>query len=181
MGSWKTIKGNHVYIEDGQSVEEALENQKRFAKSPVVQNGPDEVTDYLYEETGREEVSQSEIDDYIFNDLLDDDFSDYRDQVTQGELEACYKEIERRGYKINYDKKKPQETPKKAPKKKDEYLEKIKNSEKEYAKKRKALLDELKEETDMYAYQEIENGNYTNEELKEELEELRRWNRGGWK
>ena len=159
-GYWYTTKnGKRVFV-DGMNAQIRKKAKKdKFANSPIVQNAPDEIIDYLYEEYDRDVVDQSEIDDFITEDFLDDELHDYRDKATQAEYEACYKELERRGYKINYDKKKVKETPKKEQKKetKKEVVNRIEDS---YQKQKTQLLKEIEQETDMYAFNEVKNGRF---------------------
>lgn len=105
-GKWVTMNGTHVFIKEGQNPMDAFIKQRGKEKkkqSPVVNNAPDEIIDYLYNDTGRNIVSKTEIDDYINNDFLDDELSDYN--PTKEEYEEVYKEIKKRGYKILDDKK----------------------------------------------------------------------------
>ena len=92
---------NTDIINTGKEVEERV-SKKIEKESVVVDNAPDEIIDHLYDETGRDKIAQSEIDDYIDNVFLDNELSDY--QAEKEEYEEVYKELEKRGYEIDYDK-----------------------------------------------------------------------------
>ena len=73
-------------------------------KSPVVQSA-DLIGEQL-DEIGNNKISETTIRDYVYNDVLDDELRDYNPK--EEEFQALYKELENRGYKIEYDRKSDQ-------------------------------------------------------------------------
>lgn len=71
---------------------------KESVDEDFVNNAYDLIGDYLYNETGRDEVSWGEIKDYIYNDVCDDELHDYN--PSKETMEAIKQRLKNGGYKV---------------------------------------------------------------------------------
>lgn len=75
------------------------EGRSRRTNKEFVTHSYDLIADYLYNETGRDTVDLSEIKDFIYNDICDDELHDY--EPTTNEIVAIVKMLRSGGYKVN--------------------------------------------------------------------------------
>ena len=85
-----------------EGAEPVIKGLKKKLKESVdedfVNNAYDLIGDYLYNETGRDEVSWGEIKDYIYNDVCDDELHDYN--PSKETMEAIKQRLKNGGYKV---------------------------------------------------------------------------------
>lgn len=85
-----------------EGAESIIKGLKRKLKESVdnnfVNNAYDLIGDYLYNETGRDEVSWGEIKDYIYNDVCDNELHDYN--PSKETMEAIKQKLLNDGYKV---------------------------------------------------------------------------------
>lgn len=74
-------------------------SRSRRTNKAFVDNACDLIADYLYHETGRDAVDLSEIKEFIYNDVCDDELHDY--EPTKNEIVAIVKQLRDGGYKVN--------------------------------------------------------------------------------
>ncbi len=98
------IKPKNKLNERQESILNKIKSLKESVDSNFVDNACDLIADYLYHETGRDEVSWSEIKDYIYNDVCDDELHDYN--PSSETMEAIKKRLENGGYTVLNESKK---------------------------------------------------------------------------
>lgn len=96
----KTKEKKSATVKEG--AEPIIKGLKKKLKESVdedfVNNAYDLIGDYLYNETGRDEVSWGEIKDYIYNDVCDDELHDYN--PSKETMEAIKQRLKNGGYKV---------------------------------------------------------------------------------
>ena len=112
MEAKNPTKGGLKANEDYQSLKEDYESlfktkwnsetenpvEETTKKSSPVVDAADEIKDYLYHDTDREIVSETEIRDYINNEILDNELKDYR--ASEQEYEDLINKLKEDGYKV---------------------------------------------------------------------------------